>query len=202
ESATTLKDTRDNQEYTVAKLGDGNVWMTKNLAIGCSGNNRSTVTLTASNSNVSTDWSTSTAYSLDANDGTTNCTTSSTSGCDDYDNPRMKCSATYGAWYNYVAATAGTISGSSNSIDATKDVCPAGWRLPSNSEQSSITSYAAGYSPTGGGRYSNGVNTGAGTGYWGSTVSNATERWGLSGNVATNDYLRYRGLYLRCISSS
>ena len=36
----------------------------------------------------------------------------------------------YGTLYNYCAASAGTICISSNSSDASYDLCPAGWRLP------------------------------------------------------------------------
>ena len=47
----TLRDTRDGKTYTVAKLKDGNCWMTKNLALSL--NN---ITLTPENSNVQSNW--------------------------------------------------------------------------------------------------------------------------------------------------
>ena len=104
-----------------------------------------------------------TVYSLDKTDNTTDCTTSSTSDCDSYTTPRMKCSTTYGAWHNYTAATAGTITGDSNTTDATKDICPAGWRLPTYSEALYINdgtyTYVSIFNSIVGGRYTGGKNT-------------------------------------------
>ena len=118
----------------------------------------------------------------------------------------MKCSETYGAWYNYVAATAGTIAGNPNTTDATKDVCPNGWRLPSHSEQSNIASYVTPYSPTNGGAYETGVIGNTSSGYWWSATSYSdANRWYLRSDnntsLATGYYLRYLGRYVRCIRS-
>lgn len=43
-----------------------------------------------------------------------------------------------GNWYNYCAATAGEICQNSITAEATQDVCPKNWRLPSNNEQALI----------------------------------------------------------------
>lgn len=210
-----LTDRRDNQIYTVAKI-NGNWWMTRNLAIGCNGNgstygsSMSSKTLTSAYSNVSTDWSTPTA-SLYKNDNTSGCTTSSTSDCQSYTTARMKCDSTYGSWYNYVAATAGTIYGSSNSIDATYDICPASWRLPSNYEQSSITAYKDIFNPQAGGHYG---SQGAGADsislgiWWSATHYSGADRYALFYSTNTNALTsgnaqkRYFGNYVRCVKSS
>ena len=197
----TLTDSRDSQKYTVAKIGS-QWFMTKNLAIGCNGgasgygSSVSSKSLTSSNSNVSTTWSTPT------NLLTTAAYSSSTSG---YTTAAMMCNNTYGAWYNYVAATAGTISGSSNETAASKDICPKGWRLPTSGEFSAITSSASAFSPVTGGYYRNGSLFVTGFGYWwSSTADGATDRYGLfydGSSLNTNINIRYLGFYVRCVKS-
>ncbi|MBQ6149909.1 hypothetical protein IJI86_02970 [Candidatus Saccharibacteria bacterium] len=190
-----LKDRRDDQVYTVAKI-NGMLWMTRNLAIGCTGTTayggaRVARSLNSTYSNVSSAWSTSSAGAL--TDGNS------------YDTPRMQCDSTYGAWYNYAATTAGTITGSSNTSAQTYDICPKGWRLPTNSEQSGITSYSSAYYPVTGGRYSNGSLRDTGYGYWWSSTSyTASSRYSLwsGSSLNTGYYPRYGGFYVRCIRSS
>ena len=197
----TLTDKRDEKTYTVAKI-NGALWMTQNLAVGCNGSGStygssvSSKSLTSSDSNVSTTWSTPTALlSASAN-------SSSTSG---YTTAAMQCSSTYGAWYNYAAATAGTITGSSNSTAATYDICPAGWRLPTRSEFSGITSYSDAFSPVTGGYYYYGSLDGTGYGTWWSATANATtSRYRLFWNgssLNTDGNSRYLGHYVRCVRS-
>ena len=197
----TLRDLRDDQEYSVAKIGD-TVWMTRNLAIGCDGSGssygsgRTTRSLTSSDSNVSDTWSTSSAEAINSSN------TSVTSG---YTTAAMQCNSTYGAWYNYKAATAGTITGNPNSTNATKDICPSGWRLPTNSEQSGITSSASAFSPVTGGRYDNGSLGSEGYGFWWSATSyGGTGRYALyydGSSLRTSGLSRYYGFYVRCIKS-
>ena len=204
----TMTDKRDNQTYTIAKIADA-LWMTRNLAIGCNGTGStygssvSRKSLTSSNSNVSTTWSTPTALlSAAAN-------SSATSG---YTTAAMMCNSTYGAWYNYVAATAGTISGDSNQKVDTYNICPKGWTLPRYNTSSpagsinSITSQATAFSPVKGGIYNNGSNTGASVGFWWSaTARTATGRHYLFYNgsiLSTESNYRYAGLYVRCVRSS
>ena len=132
----TLTDSRDNQDYTIAKI-NGNLWMTRNLAIGCDGSGSTygstitPITLTNTNSNTSASTWTTPTNSLTLGDS--------------YDDPRMVCDATYGAYYNYAATSAGTIVGSSNTDPQVYDICPFGWRLPTYSEISGIVS---GYADT------------------------------------------------------
>ena len=197
----TLKDSRDNQTYTVAKLPDGKVWMTRNLAIGCAGSgssyssSRKDASLSSSNSNVS-------SYTIN----TTNVgdLTADTSGS--YTQAYMQCDATYGAWYSYMAATAGTISGDSNTTEATSDICPKGWRLPTRAEQQAITSYTTAFSPVTGGRYRKGSLEGTGYGYWwSSTAFDGSYRYILSyggSSLDTNGRTRDYGFYVRCVRAS
>jgi len=131
----TLTDTRNSQQYMIRKLADGNCWMVTNLKLGSTS---STTPLTPANTNIASNWSlpivgTATTYDFDTPraygpvPGSTNNIADSTF---------------YGYLYNWCAATAGgTASGGSNTCtgewttpaNATGDICPANWRLPSAS---------------------------------------------------------------------
>ena len=194
----TLTDSRDNQQYTVAKI-NGNLWMTRNLAIGCNGSgtsygsNRTPRSLNSSNSNVSTTWSTGSAGAL-------------TSG-NSYTEPRMQCSTSYGAWYNYAAATANTINTVNKGTDSSEakySVCPTGWWLPTDSEQSGITSYSSAFSPVAGGAYENGSLDDTSRGNWWSSIArNGNFRNYLLWNGSSLDtgygFNRGYGIYVRCV---
>ena len=197
----TVRDRRDNQDYTVRYI-NSKCWMTRNLAIGCNGSGTtygssvSSKSLNSTYSNVSSTWSTPTALLSAASSSTQTA---------DYSAGRMQCNATYGAWYNYFAATAGTISTNSNTTAASKDICPKGWRLPTKAEFDGIASSATAFSPVTGGYYSSGSLSSTGFGFWWSATSyDATGRYYLGYNgssLSTTDVTRYRGLYVRCIKS-
>ncbi|MBR3269660.1 hypothetical protein IKG07_00145 [Candidatus Saccharibacteria bacterium] len=197
-STATLTDIRDGQRYTVAKI-NGKVWMTRNLAIGCNGANTAygdtiaPIELTPATSNVSSNWTTP-ASSL-------------SSVGDDYINPLIECSATYGAWYNYAAATAGDIAGSSNiTRKASYDVCPSGWRLATHSEQTGIVSYASLYNGVLGGYWKNKQRTDTIYGWqWSSEYGTSMQyyliRWdGSALDAANRSGYRSSGNYVRCIA--
>ena len=197
-----LSDERDSQIYSVAKI-NGKYWMTRNLAIGCAGTGNTysatinSKSLTSNDSNISAAWSTPT------NLLSTTANSSATSG---YTVSAMQCDANYGAYYNFIAATADTISGSDNSTESTYDICPKGWRLPTGSEVSGIISYVQDFSPTFGGYYSGGVaNVVSTRGVWWSSTSpsnNSAYRIRLvyNGNTMyTGGYYRYNGNSIRCV---
>ena len=126
-----LKDSRDNQDYTVAKLFDGNIWMTKNLNLAGG------TALYSDTSNVPD------GYPSSGNNPYYTLPASSTSGFSDdtkayvYNSNSTTCgnnSPCY-SYYSYPAATAGT---NPSSGDATSDICPAGWRLPTKSEYETL----------------------------------------------------------------
>ncbi|MBR3270232.1 hypothetical protein IKG07_03235 [Candidatus Saccharibacteria bacterium] len=182
----TVMDKRDNKEYTVRWI-NGSCWMTSNLNLA--GGTK----ITSSDSNI-----TDAEYTLPAD---------STAGFNDYVTANMHCSGNdnTGCWYNYKAVSAGTISGSSVSSNASHDICPKGWRLPMISEQIGILSYASEYNPVVGGYYynSNIYTTNAGK-YWSSTVSDSTHFYymGYDGNsmvAGSNDFTRDSGIFARCI---
>ena len=199
---TTLTDARDGNTYTVATI-NGACWMTQNLRF-------TDTSVSSATSNVTTD-KTLTYYSLASAD-------SSYSGhCDSTNSYNYACikdsgSTTTGVWYNYAAATAGTITGSSNNTDATEDICPAGWHLPAYGSSASeagsirsITSYSSAFSPVTGGRYYNGSLGLTGYGRWWSAPANTTTyryylNWSGS-SLSTSSGYRYYGYYVRCVRS-
>ena len=198
---TVLSDSRNNEEYSIAKI-NGQYWMTKNLMLGGS----STIQLTQDDSNVS-----SSGYTLPA---------SSTSGFSDntaanvYNSGSTTCSSTSAcyAYYTWKAATAGSTK-SSGAADY--DICPKGWRLPTQAEFDALTSsydtgpklVAAPFLGVYNGRYdSSQFKLGGSRGfYWSSTANSSTYAYRLSFNSSsadtTNIYKRY-GSAVRCIFKS
>ena len=203
--STILKDVRDNNTYTVAKIG-GNVWMTQNLRYQGD---------TVGSTSTTTSWIMKSATSNISED-TTMTMTDLTAG-NSYDVARYHVPTStqipsgltandIGVWYNYAAASAMTITGSSNENPQTYDICPKGWRLPTDTEQSGITSYASAYSPVAVGNYSYGAFNDTGNGYWWSSTSgSAAGRYLLNWNGSSLNTIigiRYGGNYVRCIRSS
>ena len=176
----TLKDVRDDTSYNIAKLGDGNVWMISNLAIAAG------TALTSASSNIST--------------GYTIPTADLTSG-DSYTEGRTHNDGT--TWYNYCAVSAGTVCDDTTTTVTEYDICPAGWRLPTSTEQSGIIGYATTAGLVIGGYYTGGVLTDPSSGYWWSaTGSSATNRSVLTydGSALTATSLeKSSGAFVRCI---
>ena len=115
----TLKDTRDNNTYTVTKLADGKCWMTQNLRLV-------NKTLTSSDSNVNANFTIPFSASW---------TDTSTTG-----NHAYYKDTDYGAYYTWYTATAGTSA-------STYDICPKGWRLPTGGSSGEFQAlYNKGYS--------------------------------------------------------
>ena len=210
-----LIDARDGASYTIAKLKDGNIWMTKNLDLGRTdlSENLNSVNTNMSNPNIPyatfNGWrKTSGTPTYDAGEYINITGTDSTSG------------TAYGTLYNYYAASAGTISGSVNSSNASYDICPAGWRLPTGGSsgefQSLYTHYnsnalmrapiansGAAFALSGGFGGGSPLNQGTAGGYWASTRSNDTGMYSLylnASNVgAANPFSRNNGNAIRCI---
>ena len=184
----TLTDKRDNNTYTIAKLPDNNCWMTQNLRL--SGGR----TLTPEDSNVTSDW--------------TFPTGSLTSG-NSYTVARSAISAntSYGGYYNYCAASAGTVCSSSSAQDAEQDICPKGWELPTRAEMNGITSYTSTFSPVLSGYYYNGSLSSTGSyGHWWSNNAYGSEyQYELVTNgrgLETSYNSKDTGESVRCIHSS
>ena len=134
-----VKDTRDGHVYTIQRLKDGKCWMMENLDLGRTG---ITTDLTSANTNLATTVTASTFNSWKKDSGTGTYGAGeliSVSGTD------STSGTPYGTLYNYYAASAGTISGTSNSNNASYDICPAGWRLPTGGSSGEFQALYAEY---------------------------------------------------------
>ncbi|MBQ2695469.1 InlB B-repeat-containing protein, partial [Candidatus Saccharibacteria bacterium] len=219
----TVYDKRDGNDYTVRYI-NGECWMTQNLRF----TNTSVPTAT---SNTTAD-KTLTYYSLDSsNAGNFNAYTSATCGTGSTAGYTHACvydsgDTTTGVWYNYYAATAGTVSGSSNSTAASQDICPKNWHLPSGPSTTSNTDFnklvgntssdwqdpttgLTAFGAVAGGTYNNGSLSSTGAGHWWSaTAVSTTNRYRLY--YISNDgqfvghyqSARYLGFSVRCVRSS
>ncbi|MBQ3280387.1 hypothetical protein IJG92_01895 [Candidatus Saccharibacteria bacterium] len=201
ETPMVIADQRDGIPYKVRRLADGNCWMIENL--------RFTGTeLSSATSNVAAQYTDANPYLINGTgeweelDGNTASYVKGQMhiGVDNNNNPT--------AWYNYVAASAGTITSGVTS-EAKYSICPSGWRLPTYSEQMGVLSYVDQYSPNAGGGYFGGALSYSSNGYfWSSTLTSSTEhigwRYRLIYNIDSNT-LRVQedvpghGFYIRCI---
>ena len=114
-------------------------------------------------------------------------------------------------WYNYAAASAGTIvtpGSSTDTTEATESICPKGWRLPTKTEASLIsgTANVSIFTPIYGGTYTiDGLLNIETRGYWWvSTVYNAQAVYLFeyyNGGLYENNYTfrRSNANYVRCI---
>lgn len=204
----TAVDERDGNTYTVRRLADGNLWMTQNLRLG----GDQAITLTPNDSDVTSN------YTLPA---------SSTSGFSNNTASNVYVDATYGGYYTWCAASAGTCtSATSDGAVATGSICPKGWRLPtggSSGEFSVLDKALGGTGSNGprsdsylidesgpafvrGGLYygSSPYNQGTRGNYWSSTARSSTSAYYLSfysSNVYPADiYNRNGGSSVRCVA--
>ena len=121
---TTLTDTRDNSTYTVTKLADGKCWMTQNLRIV-------NKVITPADSDVTSN------YTVPA---------SSSSGFTVIDISSAYVDSTYGGYYNWYTATAGTGMESTPAHGyAPSSICSKGWRLPTEEEIDGLMIYGNAY---------------------------------------------------------
>ncbi len=128
-----LEDTRDGKKYYVAKLQDGNCWMTQNLAYG-----------TVSDTSIGTPCKLSGTETGNAqNDATCTGDTSWTnSPTDKYfaigkhtEGGEDAAHASQGNYYNWSAATQGS------SGDGVQGVCPPNWQLPTSGSNTGSKSF-------------------------------------------------------------
>ena len=185
---TLVYDSRDGQEYYIQKI-DSVCWMTSNLNI------TGGTTLTSAKSNVSSD------YALPA---------SSTAGFNDATEAFVYNDSTYGGYYSWVAATAGT---NPKSGESTYDICPKGWHLPTKANYDTLKStYTTGDTLTAapwygayGGYYFGGSasNVGSGGYYWSSTAGDLGYAYYLgfgSSSAYTGGDNKGLGYSVRCIT--
>ncbi|MBR0460558.1 DUF1566 domain-containing protein, partial [Candidatus Saccharibacteria bacterium] len=202
---TNLVDSRNGEEYSIAKINN-QYWMTKNLSLGKS----TTTKLTQDDSNVSSSGytlpaSSTSGFSSDTaanvyNSGSTTC--SSSSACYSY--------------YTWKAATAGSTK-STDGQNADYDICPKGWRLPTQAELTTLKdSYTTGNTLTASpflgvyaGLYSSSqLKSGSGGSsgyYWSSTAYSSGYARSLffdSSSATVGVYTKKGGRAVRCIFKS
>ena len=189
----TVTDRRDDNDYTVRYI-NGACWMTQNLRLAGG------QTLTSEESNIVGSWEFPN-NSLTLGDSFTEARSILS------DNPDPDTALEYGGYYNYCAASAGTVCNNTTKQDATQDICPKGWRLPTHSEQSGITGYVSAFSPVLSGLYSSGslLSTGSTGRWWSATAANINNQYYLyygGSSLYTNTNRKNFGNSVRCIRSS
>ena len=215
DQAITVYDRRDGSDYTVRYINNA-CWMTQNLRI--------TGTISATDSNFTgSDFNTMAGGDLRGSSATYTAAQSHLADSTDIEASASATGGPYttdqlGAWYNYCAASAGEVCQNSTAQSATQDICPAGWKLPTDSTApgnfSGITGSATTadtnankFAPIYGGGYINGslyVATTLG-GWWSSTASYASYQYSLgynNGSLNTGSNGMYNGFYVRCMRSS
>ncbi len=232
-TATTAYDIRDEKPYLIQKLADNNCWMLDNLR------------LDISNSGVQSKMTSSTTNATDTilgylkNGGgsspyTGTAVANVSSGFITYNTPLINTASSettttgygsgsgkIGVYYNYCAATAGSYCYASNagSGNASYDICPAGWRMPtggsSGEYQALYTAYSSNATnfrnalstPLSGYYYNNRTYDQGGYGYfWSSTYYSSDRMLYLrvgSSNVTPQDNgNRLNGFPVRCVAKS
>lgn len=202
----TLTDRRNNKDYRVRYI-NGICTMIDNLDLELT----TGMVLTPDTTNVTTTRTLGTVGSLTTNDN-----------AGSYNQVRTARNTGVpgaGLHYNYAAATAGTITGSSNTAEATQDICPAGWRLPTggqNQEQFILnnsytwqqwnSNFPTAFAPVAAGFYYNGSlgNSGSYGLWWSSTANDTTNRYNLyyktsNGLYSGVSYNRIFGNSVRCV---
>lgn len=190
----TVVDSRDGSDYTVRYI-NGACWMTQNLRLSSTTERGGSRVLTSADSNVTRNW--------------TFPTGSLTSG-NSYTEARSTISSntSYGGYYNYCAASAGTVCNDTTKQDADQDICPKGWKLPTLDQFSGITNQVSAFSPVySGGYYDGSLHiTGSVGVWWSATAYNSDNQYNLvygDGSLYTlNNLLKYDGYSVRCIRSS
>ena len=242
----TLKDSRDSTEYHTAKLADGKCWLLDNLALDLTDNTilsnlssdntnastglpylKGTSTGTTSDRYATaavSNWTSSYSYSAPlVNMTNKDVVPTSYNGTDD----PMKDKAVAGNWkvggyYNYCAASAGSYcygNGTdygTSSGNATEDICPKGWRMPtgysgeyrtlySNTNYNTYDKYRealrlplSGYFSSGSAHYQ-----GSDGRWWSSTRDYDFDMYSLDADTGIIDpayyYDRFSGNSVRCV---
>ncbi|MBR3138713.1 InlB B-repeat-containing protein [Candidatus Saccharibacteria bacterium] len=201
-----LIDARDNQSYTIAKLPDDNLWMTKNL-------NYSSINL-----NTSYDTDTPTTFRLPESTTTSN-TNNTTASIRTTNNSGNNNNGTYYSWPAAIASTASYSSG-----NVASSICPKGWDLPPSNAYTNLKTqadYKTGNLTTSApssflinGGFTNGASfyQTSYSHFWTSTVSSSSAAYGARVNGTTmttssttsttyggNKYYRKN---IRCIASN
>ena len=136
-----------------------------------------------------------------------------TSG-DSYTEARIATGSTtvYGTYYNYCAISAGEVCDGTTQQNTTRSVCPAGWKLPIQTQLNAVSTGDSHFTAAAGcaGYYSGGsLGFAKSDGYWWSAnVYDATRRHNLYYSSSSGQFLddgnfaRHVGFFVRCVKSS
>ena len=142
----TLKDKRDNEEYRVAKLADGNIWMLENLRLELTEVSLETL---QGNTNAADETLTYLKNGGGTEDDDYPITGVTTDNDNSYGTPIIinefkdtiaeskldTSSSKVGVFYNACATSAGSSCHRfGNTNDLTQDICPSSWRLPTGND--------------------------------------------------------------------
>ena len=188
-SVSALTDQRDNETYAIAKLADGNCWMIENLRLADTNSNNSPITLNSTNTNnpastfaalsaTSNEWCTQYNSETCVNQNKLN-TSNTVFFANNTTGSQTSDIYSYGNYYNWYTATAGTGTYSQRD-NATGDICPNGWSLPTSSTGGQYSSLDSAMGGTGG-RYQ---NTSEASNRWRIYPNNFLYSGGWSGSVA------------------
>ena len=133
-----LRDSRDGEVYTVAKLADDNIWITENLRLVPNTANITVANTNNPTSNFLAAYHNSTSNNMCSNDNDTcnnsiqfNSNNINRNLAPQYDvNDNASSWYSYGVMYNWYTATAGNGLFDRTSGSVSGDLCPAGWHLP------------------------------------------------------------------------
>ena len=233
-----LTDSRDGTTYKVAKLADNKCWMLDNLALDLT-NSTTMAALTPSNTNADADSLTSlrsgnrTTETPQYADGAFVAEWDSEHTANYYNRASVNVasknttvtsygsgSGKVGVYYNYCAASAGSYcyndGAAPANTNASQDICPAGWRMPTGGSTGEYQALYAAYSsnatnyrnalstPLSGGFSDGSAYHQGGVGYfWSSYKYDGDDIYNLyvnSSEVYTaNVILRYYGRSVRCL---
>ena len=239
-----LRDSRDKEPYCVSKLKDGNLWLLDNLrldlsdadtlaAVAETNTNASATSLsylkngggTTSDQYAITSvakWTDSPTYTSDYSYSDPLIVTS-VSGWSKDTTITSNGSGKIGVYYNYCAASAGSYcygngtSYGTSTGDATEDLCPAGWRMPTGGDSGEYQALYTAYSsdatnyrnalstPLSGDFYNIAYGQGTYGAFWSSTRINDYVMYILTvGSSVTpvNGNSRYYGYSMRCLLDS
>ena len=220
---TKVVDIRDNTEYLIAKLADGNCWMLQNLKLGSKAD---TYTLTAANSDTNGN------FTFDGKKVDGQMPYGTNNGFDyTYDANAYYCTENYGCYYNWYTATAGegTSADTTQGTNIDYSICPKGWTLPTGGSGGQFEALNTAYGnsaaallvdPTTltentngdkpglllGGRYSNNGAGYVGTNgyYWSRTVYSGQSGYYLLLNTSSvspsRSGVKYHGFSVRCVA--
>ena len=188
---TTMTDGRDGATYTTATI-NSKCWMTRNLRF-------TGADLIVGETNVTSKRTISPYGALTSGN-------SYTEARKQYNN-----NTNYGAYYNFCAASAQTVCNDTTKADATQDICPAGWKLPTQAQLNALPQKESHFTAKSGlaGWYDGGSlsNAGAHGGWWASTANSATRQYSLYyssdyGYWGVSTYDKHRGFSVRCVRAS